>query len=52
MTLKSTICSIVHHVCRTQAYCPAMVSTFKLSSGTASLPTFYRIASLRLEKNL
>ena len=32
--------SIVHHACRTQTHCPTMVSSFKLSSGTACLPRF------------
>ena len=40
MSLKSTICDIVHHACRTQAHYPTMVSSFKLSLGTVCLPRF------------
>ena len=41
MALKSTICAIVHHACRTRAHCPTIVSSFKLSSGTICLPRFF-----------
>ena len=41
VALKTTICIIVQHACRTRAYCPTMISSFKFSLGTVCL-TFCR----------
>ena len=42
MTLKSIICGIVHHAHQTRAYCPTMVSSFKLLLGIVCSPRFCR----------
>ena len=52
MSLKSSICDILHHTCRNQTHCPTMILSFKLSLGTVCYPGFVAKLVVYKEKKL